>query len=250
MVRHDRSSVVRGALAAATAIALAGGVAGAQTPDSEGWRITVAPYAFGAALDGRVAVRGREVDVDLSASDLVDRLELGFMAMTAARKGDWGIVGDALWVALGESVEMPPADLDTDLTIVTVQGLRRLGPAAELTFGARYQQVRGEIDLGSPVDLGVERTLDWVDPIVGLVLRTPGDRRWRAMLIADLGGFGAGSDLTWQVLPSIGVELGDRASLEIGWRVIDTDYEQGDGAGRFAWDMRLQGPAIGFAYRF
>jgi hypothetical protein len=32
--------------------------------------------------------------------------------------------------------------------------------------------------------------------------------------------------------------------------VLDTDYESGDGADRFGWDMRLQGPAMGFAYRF
>ena len=105
--------------------------AGAEAGDD--WQITVAPYAFGASLDGSIAVRGREIDVDLSASDLVDRLELGLTGMTAARKGNWGIVGDALWVALGENVVMPPADLDTDLTVVTVQGLRRLGPVADLT---------------------------------------------------------------------------------------------------------------------
>ena len=223
---------------------------GSSRAQDDGWQITVAPYAFGASLDGSLAVRGREVGVDLTASDLVDRLELGFMGMAAARKGDWGLTGDVLWVALGDSVQMPPADIDTDLTIVTVQGIRRLGPAADLTFGARCQQVRGEIALGSPFDLEVERTRDWVDPVVGLVLRTPVQRRWHAMLIADVGGFGAGSELTWQALPTIGFDLTDRASIELGWRVIDTDYENGDGAERFAWNVRLQGPAIGFAFRF
>jgi hypothetical protein len=94
---------------------------------------TIAPYAFGSSLDGTLAVRGRDAEVDLSASDLLDQLELGFMGMAVARKGDWGVVGDALWVELGQNADFPDgpppqpgmaqADVDTDLTIVTVEGL-------------------------------------------------------------------------------------------------------------------------------
>jgi hypothetical protein len=40
------------------------------------------------------------------------------------------------------------------------------------------------------------------------------------------------------------------ASLELGWRLVDTDYETGDGADLFAYDVLTQGPAIGIALRF
>jgi hypothetical protein len=44
-----------------------------------------------------------------------------------------------------------------------------------------------------------------------------------------MGGFGAGSDFTWQVFPSLGLGLGNTASLESGYRWLEVDYATGEG---------------------
>jgi hypothetical protein len=67
---------------------------------------------------------------------------------------------------------------------------------------------------------------------------------------SEIGGFGAGSEFTYQIFPSVGFRLADRVSLEFGYRWLDIDYSKGEGNERFAYDMLTQGPVGGFAFRW
>ena len=40
-----------------------------------------------------------------------------------------------------------------------------------------------------------------------------------------IGGFGAGSKLTWDVMGALGYEVSDTVSLIAGWRALSVDYE-------------------------
>jgi hypothetical protein len=247
MNRSSRST--RGTIAIGlTLLGLAAALpASAQTTD-EGWQVSFAPYIWGASMEGTAVVRGLAADVDVSASDIFEAMEIGFMTMVAARKGDWGLAGDVVWADL--IAENDVAEIDQKLGLVTFTGLRRLTDYADLTFGGRWNHVEGGVELTVPPGLETESTKDWVDPLVGVVLRTPGERRWHATLIADIGGFGVGSDLTWQAFPSVGFDVAKWASVELGWRLLDTDYETGEGTGRFVYDLLLQGPAGGVVFKF
>jgi hypothetical protein len=241
------SSVVQ---IAALLVSLAGSLpASAQTSSDDRWKFTVAPYMMGASLSGTTVVQGRPADVDVRGSDIFDNLDFGFMTMAVARKGDWGVLGDMVVVDLSVPVEMPPGEFQPTLGIFAVQGVRRLNDSADLTFGLRWNHVNAVLNFPA-VGIELERSRDWVDPVVGVVFRTPEERRWHATLIADAGGFGVGSDFTWQVFPSAGVNLTSWASLEFGWRFLATDYKTGEGADRFEYDILYQGPVVGVAFRF
>ena len=45
---------------------------------------------MGAAMNGTVALRGRDVEVNVSASDIFANLQFGAMGMLVAKKGHWG----------------------------------------------------------------------------------------------------------------------------------------------------------------
>jgi hypothetical protein len=60
---------------------------------------------------------------------------------------------------------------------------------------------------------------------------------------------GVGSTFAWQIFPTVGVAVGERASLELGYRWISTDYESGDGVTLFTSDILMQGPVFGFMFR-
>lgn len=219
----------------------------AAQPAGEGWDVFVAPYLMGAAMSGTTAVRGREVEVDVSASDIFSNLQFGAMGMMTARKGNWGVGTDIIWMALGTTVRN--VNVDFNQGAFAFFGLRRLGAAADLTFGARINTLQGELTFKGP-DIRVERDKTWVDPLVGLTLRTPVGERFQMRLYTEIGGFGMGSDFAWQIFPSLGFRLTDRASLEFGWRWLDLDYENGEGNERFAYDVLSQGPVGGFGFRF
>jgi hypothetical protein len=220
--------------------------AAAQAP-SDKWDVTVAPYFMGAAMSGTTAVRGREVDVDVSASDIFSNLQFGAMGLVVARKGKWGLGGDAIWMALGSTVRETNVDLNQGA--FAFYGLRRLGSAADLTLGMRVNTLQGKLEFKT---LGVDVSQDetWVDPLVGLALRSAREHRVRLQLYTEIGGFGVGSDFTWQIFPTLGIKLADRLSLEVGYRWLDMDYSTGDGNERFAYDVLTQGPIGGLAFRF
>jgi opacity protein-like surface antigen len=164
-----------------------------------------------------------------------------------ARKGSWGFGADAIWMALGTTVRN--TNVDFNQGAFAAYGLRRLGAAADLTLGMRVNTLQGNLEFKT---LGVEVDQDqtWVDPLVGLILRTPGGNRLHAQVYTEIGGFGAGSDFTWQVFPTVGYKFTDRFSLEVGYRWLDLDYKAGEGNERFAYDVLTQGPVGGLAFRF
>jgi len=213
----------------------------------DGWDVYVAPYLMGASMSGNTTVRGREVDVGISASDIFSNLQFGAMGLMVARKGNWGFGADAIWMALGTTVRN--TNVDFNQGAFAFYGLRRLGPAADLTFGMRVNTLQGTLDFKT-LGVAVDQDATWVDPIVGLTLRTPEDRRLLLRVYSEIGGFGAGSDFTYQIFPSVGFKLADRVSLEFGYRWLDIDYAKGEGNDRFAYDMLTQGPVGGFAFRW
>jgi hypothetical protein len=63
---------------------------------------------MGAPMSGTTTVRGAEVHLDLSASDIFSNLEFGAMGLVAARKGNWGFGTDLIWKVRGAIVIVLP----------------------------------------------------------------------------------------------------------------------------------------------
>jgi hypothetical protein len=226
------------------------GTAAAQDGPNEDWKVTVAPYLMGAAMSGIMAVGGRQAAIDASAHDIFSHLQFGAMGVIVARKGNWGVGADFIWMALGTTTEKPPANIDSDQGAFAFYGLRRLSPNADLTFGARWNILRARIGFTGPAETTLAQTKQWVDPIIGLNLRTAGAGRLHARLYSEIGGFGAGSKLTWQVFPTVGVDIGKVVAIDLGYRWLDLDYESGENLTFFKYDVLTQGPVIGFVFRF
>ena len=216
-------------------------------PAPDRWNVLVAPYLMGAAMSGATTVRGVEVDVDMSASDVFSNLQFGAMGIVVARKGAWGFGSDLIWMALGTTVR--DTNVDFNQGAFAFYGLRQLGPAADVTFGLRVNTLQGELTFKGP-DVTRNQDKTWVDPIAGVILHTSADRRAQVRLYTEVGGFGAGSDFTWQVLPTVSVRLTQKASLDFGYRWLDVDYATGEGAELFRYDVLTQGPVVGFGFRF
>jgi hypothetical protein len=248
--RPGQEVIVKRAVVLWAIIALV--AAGAWTPAAaqatgDTWEITVAPYLMGASMNGTTTVRGRDFDLDLSMSDIFSNLQFGAMGLVVAKKGNWGFGADAIWMALGTTVRN--TNVDFNQGAFAFYGLRQLGPAADVLFGLRVNTLQGTLNFKA---LGVDVSQDetWVDPIVGLRLRTPPDRPVHLQVYSEIGGFGAGSDFTWQIFPTVGFKIAPKASLEVGYRWLDLDYSKGEGTEKFGYDMLIQGPLAGVTFRF
>jgi hypothetical protein len=89
---------------------------------------------------------------------------------------------------------------------------------------------------------GVEGTAR-IDGIVGGRLMLPFAEHWRWGLYGDVGA--GESDLTWQALANVGYDF-DTWGLNLGYRVLDYDIEDGDKA----LDVTLEGWLFGAEFRF
>jgi hypothetical protein len=70
----------------------------------------------------------------------------------------------------------------------------------------------------------------------------------------DIGGFGAGSDFSWQALATYNAKLcdGNGYTLDgfVGYRALAVDYHQGSGIRRYEMDTIQHGPILGLNVRF
>ena len=158
--RPRRFEVVRGVILSAllplTPYLLAQSQSG-PAKDSKGWDFKVAPYLMMPWMDGTSAVRGHEVEVNLAPSDVFKNLQFGVMGYFEARRGKWGVGADAIYMALGTTVERVPilgdradADVDFNRGAYTIVGVRELNGSVDLLFGARWNVLHSRIGFKGP----------------------------------------------------------------------------------------------------
>ena len=95
-----------------------------------------------------------------------------------------------------------------------------------------------------PVSASADK--DWVDPIIGLRAQWIFHEKWFLAAKSDIGGFGVGSDLAWTLQGTVGYHFTDCVSAELGYRHLQTDYEDGN----FTYDMAETGIYTGINIRF
>ena len=73
--------------------------------------------------------------------------------------------------------------------------------------------------------------------------------RWAIGGEANVGGFGVGSDFTWNAQAYLGYRttvFGRQTTFLFGYRALYQDYHHHN----FEWDVTMHGPVIGTAVRF
>ena len=231
-----------------------------------GWTGRVTLYGWFSGFEGDFFARERGVGtgVSLSKGDVLDKLETGVFATAELRRGRVGAIVDAAHIALGsgEDVVFPAPGVgpvpgrvsgDTTLTMVTLAGfyraVEREGAAVDLYAGGRL--VDADLSLQAAVAGGgpgvsAEAGETWVDPIVGVRGTVTLTDRIALTGLADIGGFGAGSDLAVNLYAGASVRVAGRVSAEAGLRYLKIDYA----ASRLAVDAELFGPIVGLSIGF
>ena len=142
--------------------------------------------------------------------------------------------------------------------------------AFDFLAGARYwhqdvdvsADVTGTVALNGPLGITVtgnravakSGSVDWVDPFVGARVRQQLAPGQEIVLRGDVGGFGAGSQFSWEAIATynwlLGVTHGIPVDGYVGFRALSADYSQGSGTSKFGFDGVIYGPVIGATMRF
>jgi len=221
------------------------------------WEFSVAPYAFFAALDGRVGVLGQTAQVDASFSDIFKNLDFAAMGAFEARKGNWSFVADAMYMSLsGKKVTPSPffSDIDVEVKetiiapVVAYRVLKVERGHIDLLGGARFWHVKTHLTFQPRILplVDVEGSKNWVDPIVGA--RGVASLSPRVFFTGrfDMGGFGINSDFTGQAFGGVGYQWKPRVALIGGYRYLRVDYVN-EG---FIFKTAMSGLNVGAKFNF
>lgn len=235
-----------------------------MTTPSPDWVVQISPYVWAAGMKGQVSPfrRAPTLEVDKSFSDVLEDLKGGGFINLWARRGNFVASADVTYVDLGQSEAIGAlpvigptpglsATVSGQMFMATLAGGYRLleGPQGsfDLTAGARIWNISTTATLHYlGLSLGYGESFGWVDPLVGVRGFYNFTDRLSAMVQADVGGFGAGADSTWQVLATVNYAFSDNWSASLGYKVLDVDYAQGG----HVFDTRLSGPVLGVTFRF
>ncbi len=86
---------------------------------------------------------------------------------------------------------------------------------------------------GGTTTLDASKTETWFDPMLIARIKNSGLQQFVYQFKGEIGGFGIGSDLAWQLQAYAGYRLSKLFQMTAGYRVISLDYETGSGQGRF-----------------
>jgi hypothetical protein len=203
-----------------------------------------------------------------------------------ARYGRFALLADVVWSKIGvesgniRSRTLAPGvtgtlatslGLDIEMAIAEVGAAYEVARSGALAFdilaGARYwyQEADLSFDVAAAVDIGDlevagarafarSGSVDWLDPMIGARVRYTVAPGHELLLRGDIGGFGVGSDFSWQAIGAYGFEFGTYQGITfsgvIGYRALYVDYVQGEGRSRYEFDMLQHGPILGISARF
>jgi hypothetical protein len=169
------------------------------------------------------------------------------MAAFAVDKGSWGGYADFQYISLaGQGSHALEAEL-TLKNIIAELDLTFSPPSARtLKFfaGARLYSVNETLTRPAPSnEYNASTTV--VDPILGAAGNWSLGDAWRFEVRGDIGGFGVGSEFTYQMMALFHVALSDMFAIPFGYRVLGYKLDTGG----VSMNILMSGLVAGFDIR-
>jgi hypothetical protein len=241
------------------------GAASAQVALDDDWvqdpnklHIAITPYLWFSNIDGDLAIGPYKADFDVPFNKLFNHLKFGAMGTFEARKNRIVYLSDSMYLNTGRSsvlaVEGIPPGTTVDADQKTFMWDNEVGYRGIATdrfnldalVGLRYWHVNADIDLTPAVTTtgsGLSVSRDFVNPIMATRAQAKLFRRVGAFAKVDIGGFGAGADLTAQVIAGIGFPV-KKFGVDLGYRRVYVSQSRRE----LSEQVTLQGLFLGFTF--
>jgi len=225
------------------------------------WHIDWVPfYLWFSGLHGNVGAGGYVVPVSVSFSQVFKQLNIGYMTVLDVRHKRIGLLTDMVFISVSSNQQATPVGaLYSGFTAnaktfwvdpeIYVRLLDKDRGSVDFVGGGRFWHLNNSIDL-FPVNttqatVTAGQTQSWVDPVLGARFRLNANKGIFFTLKGDAGGFGVGSQLTYQIYGGLGKEFKKRYAVLLGYRYLYVDCTNGG----FLYNTHMSGLLAGFNIR-
>jgi len=197
------------------------------------------------------------LDQDISNSEFLDALKSKIKADIANRIGNaldrhenrpdipigplGGRIREEIAQRVEHFIELKKAELRARVDALVERGLDRRAAVDRVVNEAKARIANQlAVRLNKTLSQTLSRDDYWFDPYVGLRGRYNFNKTFYTAVRGEIGGFGVGADLMWEVEAVVGINLTRSIFTEIGYRALGADYEN-DG---LLFDAVMHGPQI------
>ena len=231
-----------------------GGIARAGEDE---WRFEVGAYLWATSIDGDAGFGGPTSSVEADFIDVLKSVDSvsGLTLHTEARRGRGGVFSDFNYAKIGvDNIPSPTGELDLTSTTLYLEGgvayrlIEKDSMALDGLLGARLTAMGTDLAIpGAGND--VEQTNVWVDPFIGARARFDFGEHWTTQVRGDVGGFGVGSQFSWNAIGLLGYRFHTGklpTTAFVGYHALGQDFRSSG----FDWDTIVHGPMLGLSFDF
>jgi len=218
-----------------------------ESSGAKDWNFSLAPmYLWAVSIDGDMTVKGNKVEMDVPFSDIFDSLDGAVtFHFEGVHRQRLGFFSDLNYIKL--SPDDGAIDIDYTQILFEFGGLYRYTRGAHAfdgLAGLRYSYMDAELDFPGPLP-NIDQSVDYTDPFFGVRWQWQMAEKWGLRLRGDVGGFGIGSDSTWNLVGLVDFKPWQHVALVGGYRALYQDYSKGSGSNKFEFDATMRGPILG-----
>jgi hypothetical protein len=228
-----------------------------------GMQFFVMPYLWLAGIDATIKTplaRAPEVNSSVGPFQLLGHLDgAPFMGAFEVRQGPLGFLGDVLHVPVSTNITTHnvffeggkaalKANMGTGLVLYRL--VDQPTQFADLGLGFRAWSFSADLSLNPGLLAGqsVNRSTGWGDPLIGGRYHYDFGNGFGATAYGDVGGFGVGAHVDWQLIGTIDYTLNSWIDVHLGYRSLNFDYQASDS--NLGFNVHMKGPILAGTFRF
>ena len=231
----------------------------ASAPSADdAWHFAVSPYIWFAGVHGTaVGPNDNGLGFRASPSDLLSHFRFGLLGAAQAQH-KWLVVSmDLMWLRLEDTkaIPLPPdvglgatsANIKATLFLLTPKvGVRVINQEKlkiDALTGLRYWYLGESLNFNpSALGLNFSGSQNFVDPLVGGRIELLLSPKVVVNILGDVGGWGTGSQLEYQVAGLLGYKIKPALTLQAGYRYLNVDKNGNHG---IVFNSTMAGVVIG-----
>jgi hypothetical protein len=192
--------------------------------------------------------------------ELFDHLTwVPFMGSVEFRSGPYGALFDYVHAPLKSGITAKDIifgsgatsiAIDTGTAMLLYRAMATPNQSVDIGIGMRAWGLDGDVSLSGKrrlvPDVSLTKGESWADPLIGARYHIDLGNGYGATAYGDVGGFGLGAHIDWQLIGTIDYTYNSWVDLHVGFRSLNFNYT----APRTGLDVNMYGPIIAATMRF